>query len=66
MLCILRIRVSIWRYCTITYISSLFDSGVNSNTIRVQTGHEDEKTSLNNYCFDQKDESEREGTGESG
>nr|WP_270816356.1 tyrosine-type recombinase/integrase [Hungatella effluvii] len=43
-----------------TYISSLFDSGVNINTIRVQAGHEDEKTSLNNYCFDQKDESERE------
>lgn len=43
-----------------TYISSLFDSGVNINTIRVQAGHEDEKTSLNNYCFDQKDEPERE------
>lgn len=43
-----------------TYISSLFDSGVNINTIRVQAEHEDEKTSLNNYCFDQKDESERE------
>ena len=43
-----------------TYISSLFDSGVNINTIREQAGHEDEKTSLNNYCFDQKDVSERE------
>ena len=36
-----------------TYISSLFDSGVNINTIREQAGHEDERTSLNNYCFDQ-------------
>lgn len=43
-----------------TYISSLFDNGVNINTIREQAGHEDEKTSLNNYCFDQKDLSERE------
>lgn len=43
-----------------TYISSLFDSGININTIREQAGHEDEKTSLNNYCFDQKDMSERE------
>lgn len=42
-----------------TYISSLFDSGVNINTIREQAGHEDEKTSLNNYCFDQKDEPQK-------
>lgn len=43
-----------------TYISSLFDNGVNINTIREQAGHEDEKTSLNKYCFDQKDMSEKE------
>lgn len=36
-----------------TYISSLFDKGVNINTIKEQAGHEDERTSLNNYCFDQ-------------
>lgn len=35
----------------------MFDNGININTIREQTGHEDEKTSLNNYCFDQKDDS---------
>lgn len=35
-----------------TYISSLFDKGVNFNTIRELAGHEDEKTTLNNYCFD--------------
>lgn len=37
-----------------TYISSLFDCGVNINTIREQAGHEDERTSLKNYCFDVK------------
>lgn len=36
-----------------TYISSLFDQKININTIREQAGHEDEQTSLNNYCFDQ-------------
>ena len=40
-----------------TYISSLFDKGVNINTIREQAGHEDERTSLNNYCFDQNTDS---------
>lgn len=39
-----------------TYISSLFDSQININTIRELAGHEDERTSLHNYCFDQKDE----------
>lgn len=39
-----------------TQISSMFDSGVNINTIKEQAGHEDERTSLNNYCFDQNDD----------
>ena len=43
-----------------TYISSLFDLGINVNTIREQAGHEDEKTSLNNYCFDQNDTKDKE------
>jgi len=34
----------------------MFDCGININTIREQAGHEDEKTSLNNYCFDQNDD----------
>ena len=38
-----------------TYISSLFDSGININTIKEQAGHEDERTSLYNYCFDQSE-----------
>ena len=39
-----------------TKISAMFDHGININTIREQAGHEDEKTSLNNYCFDQRDD----------
>ena len=43
-----------------TYISSLFDSGLNINKIREIAGHEDEKTSLNNYCFERKVDSDTE------
>lgn len=43
-----------------TYISSLFDNGLNINKIREIAGHEDEKTSLNNYCFDRKTDSDTE------
>lgn len=43
-----------------TYISSLFDHGLNIDTIRQQAGHEDERTSLNNYCFDQRTNKEIE------
>lgn len=38
-----------------TFISSLFDNNVNIDTIRETAGHADERTSLNNYCFDQDD-----------
>lgn len=34
-------------------IQWIFDKNININTIREQAGHEDEQTSLNNYCFDQ-------------
>ncbi len=37
-----------------------FDCGVNIDTIRRQAGHEDERTSLKNYCFDQRTENEIE------
>lgn len=43
-----------------TYISSLFDAGLNINKIREIAGHEDERTSLNNYCFDRNIESDTE------
>lgn len=37
-----------------TYISTLIDQGVNLNTIREMVGHEDERVTLKNYCFDRK------------
>ena len=37
-----------------TYVSSLFDTGMNINKIREIAGHEDERTSLHNYCFNRK------------
>lgn len=43
-----------------TYISSLFDVGLNINKIRELAGHEDERTSLNNYCFDRKNDIDTE------
>lgn len=43
-----------------TYISSLFDTGLNINKIREIAGHEDERTSLNNYCFDRKTDKDTE------
>ena len=42
-----------------TYISTLFDAGVNINTIRELAGHTDEQTTLHNYCFDRSDRAER-------
>ena len=42
-----------------TQISAMFDKGININTIREQAGHEDERTSLNNYCFDQSDDTDK-------
>lgn len=43
-----------------TYISTLFDLGLNVNKIREIAGHEDEKTSLNNYCFDRNRDTDTE------
>lgn len=42
-----------------TYISTLIDADVNINSIRKIVGHADERTTLNNYCFDRKTEKER-------
>lgn len=42
-----------------TYISTLIDSGtININYIRQQVGHEDERTTYGNYCFNRKTEAE--------
>ncbi|WP_349946719.1 tyrosine-type recombinase/integrase [Lacrimispora sp. BS-2] len=43
-----------------TYISSLLDGGININEIRKQVGHEDERTTLKNYCFNRKTNIENE------
>lgn len=48
-----------------TQISSMFDGKININTIREQAGHEDERTSFNNYCFDQSDDTEKKNKLES-
>ncbi len=37
-----------------TFISKLIDSGMNINAIREMVGHEDERTTLNSYCFNRK------------
>lgn len=38
-----------------TYISTLLEGGININTVRLLAGHEDEKTTLNNYTYDTND-----------
>ena len=42
-----------------TWISSLIDSGVNINSIREMAGHEDERTTYRNYCFDRSTDDEK-------
>lgn len=48
-----------------TYISSLYDAGVNINTIRELVGHKDEKTTLQCYVFDRTNVEERKAKIES-
>ncbi|HIZ81300.1 MAG TPA: site-specific integrase [Candidatus Mediterraneibacter pullistercoris] len=42
-----------------TYISALIDGKVNINTVREMVGHADERTTLGNYAFDRKTDSEK-------
>lgn len=42
-----------------TWISTLIDEGLNINTIRELAGHENERTTYNNYCFDRKTDKQR-------
>ena len=42
-----------------TYISALIDCGCNINTVRQLVGHADERTTLGNYCFDRRADSEK-------
>ncbi len=43
-----------------SYISALLDAGLNINEVRKQVGHEDERTTLRNYCFNRKTSIETE------
>lgn len=43
-----------------TYISTLIDSGLNINEIRKLAGHEDERTTYGNYCFNRMTSEETE------
>lgn len=43
-----------------TWISKLIDEGLNINTIRELSGHEDERTTYKNYCYDRKTEKQRQ------
>ena len=42
-----------------TFISNLIATGMNINTVRQYVGHEDERTTLRNYCFDRDSEEEK-------
>ena len=42
-----------------TFISSLIDANVNIRTIQNYVGHNDAKTTLNNYCYDRSAREER-------
>lgn len=41
-----------------TYISRMIDAHVNINSLREQVGHEDERTTFNNYCYDRNTQAE--------
>lgn len=43
-----------------TYISTLIDSGVNINEIRKLAGHEDERTTYGNYCYNRLSDNQTE------
>ena len=42
-----------------TFVSTLIDSGMNLNTVRQLVGHVDERTTLNNYCYDRSSSEEK-------
>lgn len=42
-----------------THISTFIENGINIDTVRELSGHEDEKTTLNNYCFDTNQEDKK-------
>jgi integrase len=42
-----------------TFTSALLSNGVSINTTRQLAGHVDERTTLNNYCFDRSEDDEK-------
>ena len=42
-----------------TFVSALLDADVNLNTVRQIVGHTDERTTLNNYCYDRKSDEDK-------
>ena len=42
-----------------TFTSTLISKGVSINTTRQLAGHVDERTTLNNYCFDRNEDDEK-------
>ena len=42
-----------------TFVSTLLDADININSVRQFVGHKDEKTTLNNYCYDRSSDEER-------
>lgn len=42
-----------------TFVSTLMDADINVNTIRQLVGHVDERTTLNNYCYDRSSDEEK-------
>lgn len=42
-----------------TFVSTLIDANVNINTVRQLVGHVDERTTLNNYCYDRSTDEEK-------
>ena len=40
-------------------LASMIDERCNINTVRIMAGHSDERTTLNNYCFDQSKDADK-------
>lgn len=42
-----------------TFVSTLLDADININSVRQFVGHKDEKTTLNNYCYDRSSDEDK-------
>jgi integrase len=50
---------SIFHKARKSFVSSALDGDVNINTVRQMVGHTDERTTLNNYCYDRSTDEEK-------